>query len=682
MKTVRATLLSAIMLALGLPSAVALGAERDIADYGPSTKGFSPESGVLKFQDDCPDETAFFKNVVPGLTNGSVAGSTVPPIEFIIDGKTVTMSISWDADNSFGFNITGGLAHIVAVTSDTNNLLYDYVNHYPAVNNVEPGTVIGPVFADGNLNDIQDAADVNHLDLCLAPVDTTPPSIVFIEPLNGDTVAGSTVTVRVEVTDDSGVDPDSVTISVNGETLGFMSCGTTQPPLECSYLWNTAGLLGPYTITVTATDQAVTNPDGPNTGTASVDIEVIDLTSCFGTLGEEDFDPDPTEPLYAGGCNPTGKVLLQAPPDTETCAGDNPPNTCFLMGTLLKPDPARVSALYDAGDCPAGKPDYCGSGFPDCRMAEDATGSWYPKYKENLYVFDSQQQRGVGIHPDLAAGVLAAVQASYPPGSTPPQDLNNALVLDDTTYCANGCCSIAQHVKGYKETASGVEGTQPSVLYPEWPVAPPTGLAFIKTHFPGLVVPLGQLAKCYDEDTNRDLQNAAGAGYAPLFQSPDDTGFVTVLTQRCKNPARDLTRNNGLDVSNIIVSTAGLDYIDVETAPIEVLTFMYQQSEADFARLFFILDVVERDALLDTGNFRRDVRSPVNQAKRRFDNFNTTSLQQSIDALADAADGIRTKTTYLVVEANPPGEALALIEHLIWDLGLLKRELIRVEALP
>ena len=72
----------------------------------------------------------------------------------------------------------------------------------------------------------------------------------------------------------------------------------------------------------------------------------------------------------------------------------------------------------------------------------------------------------------------------------------------------------------------------------------------------------------------------------------------------------------------------------------------------------------------------------MNQAKRRFDNFNTTSLQQSIGALIDAADGIRTKTTYDVTEANPPGEALALIEHLIWDLGLLNEELIRVEALP
>ena len=87
------------------------------------------------------------------------------------------------------------------------------------------------------------------------------------------------------------------------------------------------------------------------------------------------------------------------------------------------------------------------------------------------------------------------------------------------------------------------------------------------------------------------------------------------------------------------------------------------------------------EVLVLTGNFNRDVASPINQAKARFGNFNVTSLQQSIDALIVAADGIRTKTTYKVVEENPPGELLALVEHLIWELGLLQRELTRVEAL-
>ena len=92
MKTARATLSSAIMLMLSLLTSGALGAERDITEYSDSTNGFYPKSGILKFQSDCPEGTAFFKNVAPGLTNGGVAGSTVPPIQFIIDGKTVAVA--------------------------------------------------------------------------------------------------------------------------------------------------------------------------------------------------------------------------------------------------------------------------------------------------------------------------------------------------------------------------------------------------------------------------------------------------------------------------------------------------------------------------------------------------------------------------------------------------------------
>jgi hypothetical protein len=675
MKTARATLSSAIMLMLSLLTSGALGAERDITEYSDSTNGFYPKSGILKFQSDCPEGTAFFKNVAPGLTNGGVAGSTVPPIQFIIDGKTVAVSISWDAENSFGFDITGGLAHIVAVTSDTNNLLYDYVNYYPPTPiNLEkdPVPVYGPVVADGNLNAIQDAADVNHLDLCLAPLDTTPPVIEFISPLPEVPESGTTMSVIVEVTEESGLDP--VTGSFNGNSFELPCEQLSDTKYRCSTTLSIADLpAGTYTITVTATDQAFPQS---NSVTVSADVELLDFTSCFGTLGEEDFAQIPTETdeegnlIYAGGCNPTGKVLIQAPPDNSACTGSDPAAGCYIDGTLLKP------AIPTA---------HCGDyGFPDPRMTmielpspEYPVGRWVPTTKSSLNIFTD-----IGIDPAQEASVLAAVQASYPDPDPndpdpllPPPDLDNALVLDDKTYCANGCCVIAQHLKG----------NFLDELYLAWPDV--NGLAFIKTHNARFLLGDDLAAKCYDYDPDGpplpsfDLQDAASVGYMPLFQTPDDSGFLTVLTQDCRNPARDLTRNNGFDVSNIIVSTA-VPRISVEEAPIEVLNFMYQQSEEDFVRVFFLLDVIERDALLKDGNFRRDVRSPMNQAKRRFDNFNTTSLQQSIDALADAADGIRTKTTYEVVEANPPGEALALIEHLIWELGLLKQELTRVEALP
>ena len=157
------------MLVLSLLTSVTLGSERPIEDYDPSSSGFYPEAGVLKDQNHCPAGTAFFKNQFPGLTNGP--GGTFAELTFLIDGTGVTFRVDWFDENSFSFSVLGGVAHIVGVTSDTNNLLYDYVNFYPAVNTLGPNAVNAPVSADGDLNKISDAADVNHLDLCLAVAD-------------------------------------------------------------------------------------------------------------------------------------------------------------------------------------------------------------------------------------------------------------------------------------------------------------------------------------------------------------------------------------------------------------------------------------------------------------------------------------------------------------------------------
>ncbi len=264
--------------------------------------------------------------------------------------------------------------------------------------------------------------------------------------------------------------------------------------------------------------------------------------------------------------------------------------------------------------------------------------------------------------------MLAALQASYPPAYMPPNSLKDALVLDENTFCANGCCLAAQHTKG-----ALLDG-----LYQAWDEE--NGTAFIKVHFTREQFEedgKGGLATfCYDDSSFPYLQNSFNAGYQPLFQSLDDTGFLTVLTQACNSPARTLSRGNGFDVSNLIVSTA----MPVETDPIAVLDFAFQESQEDFDRVFFLFGIIDRDGLLLSGNFNRDVQNPMKEAQRRFSNFNPLSLQKSIESLEEAAFGIRTKTTYLITEANPPGEALALIEHLIYDLGVLRDELIRVEG--
>ena len=721
----------------------------------------------IKSAGQCPSDTVFFKNAFPNLTNGPGSGVT-PPTPFNIGGTTVWMTVSWNEDNSFGFDIMGGVAHRVGVTVDTNRFIYEY----------SPAPLV-PVSNDQNLNWYMDpnevGDDVAHLDLCLSvadPGDIVDPDVTIIAPTVNDVVFGDDVavitiatdndsvssvtasvvgtsvsavclpdsmntnqyncsldttslgsgnfTILVSATDPAGntgtatvgvfVDNDAPTVTINEPSQdaevsgtqtvsatvvdnvavnpgsvtacvypdGASSCadplaedlGTGTPAGSDTYtwMWDTSPLLaGTYTIEASGEDTS------GNTGTDTVTVEVVkSFADCFGTLGDEDFEGNPSEPDtgLAGGCKPTDLVRLQTSQFTQNCAGPNPDYTCFLSGTLLKPHPDNVTA-------------HCGDhGFQDPRMIMIEApspmypaGRWIPNEKRALHVFAE-----LGIDPSLEAGVLAEVQAAYPPGSTAPTSLDDALVLDENTYCANGCCAFAQHVKGYETEVPGVppSGTQLSVLYPVWPQ---NALAFIKVHFPLLVLDDEDLiAECYDTISNPDLQNTGGAGYQPLFQNADDSGFVTVLTQKCVNPARTLTRNNGFDASNVIVSTAE-PYIDAGASPVAVLNFMYQQNEEDFARLFASLDVIDRDDLVLSGNFRRDVRSPVNQAKKRFDNFNKNSLQQSINALIDAEDGIRTKTTYVVTEANPPGEALSLISHLIWELGLLREELIRLEDL-
>ena len=406
-------------------------------------------------------------------------------------------------------------------------------------------------------------------------------------------------------------------------------------------------LAGPYTIEVSAADTS------GNTGTDSVDVELIKLLSdCFGTLGDEDFEGDPEPETGFTGCRLTDLANVQAPPDTAVCDVQDPPAECFIAGKLLKPDPGKVADLASQG-CDACVPNYCGEyGFPDPRMEQLVNGRWVPQQPlTELVVF---QELGGAPAPD-----------SLPPGSTPA----TALVLDKYTYGFEGCFVVAQHVKG----------AFLDILYPFWPQNPATGLVFIKTHFPEDVLPVDQVAKCYGAGGNFDLQDAGGAGYVPLDQlltvederTEDGIGTVFVATQKCVNPARTLTRNNGFDVSNI-VETAGIDFA---SNPEEVLDFKYQLADMKFDALFTALANAQPTLL--TGKFS-DVSSPVNQAKSQFLNRKRQSLTRAIRDLEEAADAIRTKTTWLVTEANWPGDALARIENLIWRIKMLREELTRL----
>ncbi|NQV86484.1 MAG: Ig-like domain-containing protein, partial [Woeseiaceae bacterium] len=321
------------MLALSLVASVALAQKTDPASkYAVSSPaGIAPKSGVIKFLRDCPVGTdAFFKNVSPFISGGpgGDTGEYLWEGVFPVDGSEVTLNVYWKADNSYRFEAFGGVVWAVGPEIDSDKLIYEFDT---------------PVFADGGHNVLLsgDSAAVNHLDLCLSLVDTTPPVIEFIEPLDGDTVSGI-VTVIVTATDPSGVDPNSVTVSVNGGTPVSMTCtekSATQ--YECKYDWLTTEPgeelpAGTYTITVEAKDGAV---PVQNTATVTITVDLVNsLSSCFGILGDEDFTGVVLPDGYANGCKPTPLANVQAPPYTKAC---NPelqlpeyiiPAFCYISG--------------------------------------------------------------------------------------------------------------------------------------------------------------------------------------------------------------------------------------------------------------------------------------------------------------------------------------------------------------
>jgi hypothetical protein len=118
------------------------------------------------------------KNVYcpPGSTHvkgfdGSMGGDTAQIIyeSFIIDGYTVTVKITEEVDNSFRFDVDGGLMAMVYVKGNTYWMKYQYE---PPLG--WPATNTGPVIFDTGLHDgyvdgKENYQNVSHLDMCLIP---------------------------------------------------------------------------------------------------------------------------------------------------------------------------------------------------------------------------------------------------------------------------------------------------------------------------------------------------------------------------------------------------------------------------------------------------------------------------------------------------------------------------------
>ena len=634
---------------LSLFAAATFAAEIPIEYIDDSANGTQPTDEWLKDASYCPDGI-FLKNLVPGLTNGSDGGSTTVALD--LAGEPAAMTITWGPgpgpaaypadlpENAFGFSFEGAYAQAVGVTTNTNS----YHFNYRILN------ATAPVQEDSNLNKLTDAgldlfgviADVNHLDLCLVAVDDDAPFVSIDAPLDGAEVSGD-VRIIATISDDSGLDPlnpVSITI-VNVDTNQQVDPSLISAPIVSGNqftwtLYSSSVDVGLYRITVTATDGSVL----ANVGSAQITVEIIDIGSCLGVIGDEDLT-NPTSDQFGGGCTPSIVTIQAAPDYNPNCVGIDTNETCTINGELLEADDTS----------------FCGPGaFRDPRMSL-VDGKWVPTDVRELVVFD-----------ELGGAPVSTSPAWFPSGV--PID---ALVLDEYTYGYRGCFGVVFHYRNFLLTSA----------YPEWPDFPATGLVFVKTVFPEIdwvdpAYPDREVAKCYGEDGNFDLQEAAEFAYQTDWKTLMIGGTATPYTNACGS-ARTLTRDKSFEVFNVI-ETAGIDFdagIDPETGTTgreKVLQFKYDLAAVKFVELFAVLDNAEPTLL--TGRYSA-VTSKVNQAKRQFENRTAASLDRAIGDLRDASDVIKIETTWTVNEENWPGDALGRIENLIYRLGLLKLELER-----
>lgn len=635
------------MPVMGLFASAALAGD---ADLPLDTAYASPVEGVtLKNQNDCP-AGRFYKNQFPSLTNGTPGGSTT--IVFDVDGKAVPMTVTWAGDNSFFFDLDGGIAYAVGVTVDTNNFLYLYGP---------------PVVGDAGMNDYPGdiiAQDVNHLDLCLGTLDTEFPVVSITYPQDGGTAPIGTITVTATVTDNEGL--SSVTASVEGGSLTDpidLGEGTLSDtvPNQYEWTWIATDLLPDfYKLTVTATDTATaTATTTANTTIAVSNFElIITAASCVGFRLPD--DPDEGE-----GCNPTGAVNIQVPPvnnfndGPDGCDARNG-EICTITGDLLKPDSDKVGMHPGTLGCPA-----CAScpvdSFPDPRMEEDADGNWVPADFRPLDVF-------------FELG-LSADSPQFDPGT---------LILNEYTF-GFPCIVIAKHNKNFPLNVGFP--FWPNQDDPNTPEDEATGVVFAKTLFPERVVlPPDLRPECYDQLGNANLQEANQGGYSTTDKGLMFGGTAAVLTDACFNPARDMTRGKSFDISGI-VEHGGIPFdMNDAASGYAVLDFKFERAQSAFDALFFAID--NADAAVDefgapclrSGKIS-DVTRRANQARSQFNKFNVTTLGRALEDLGILVDVVRSQQDWCVIEENHAGDILSQAYGLLWRIEQIRTELIRIEGL-
>jgi hypothetical protein len=624
----------ASMLVLGLLTSVAFAGKEDpAAKYAPSDNGVQPVSGVLKFLSDCPAGTdAHFKNVNPFISGGpNRDGEIFWRGVFPVDGSNVTLDVYWKPeDNSYRFVATDGVVWAVGPEIDSDKIIYPY----------DP-----PVFADGGHNVLESAepsASVNHLDLCLSLVDSTPPGIFFEAPQDGDTVSGDSVTVSVLVTDEeSGLATDA-----NGNELVFLSVDDgvtenvqmtctavpgTEGQFRCLADWDTSGLAtGLYDITVVATDGAV--PD-QNEETASITVEFqFSLADCFGDLDDGDFDP--SEPQ---GCNPTLQLKLQAP------FGANEPETKFISGEVIQATESAKS-FRDCG------PD----ALPDPRVGYNA--------ELNRWEINPGW---VGISGNVGElhvfGDLVGVRPANLPADA-------EWIIGPLHYGYNGCFGGTWHYKNW------------SLFEAYGPNANP--LFFIENFFPRLtwVDPDREIALCYGDlinldppvqrqgDFTYDLQQSAEFMYQPTYPENTVEGMSMPYTETCNG--RTLSKSKSFAGWNFIETT-----LNPGAAEEAVVQFKCDLIDQQFTNLQTVVALAKLD--LTKGKVSTAERF-INQAQSQAENCpQVQSMERAYGDLASAFDAWRN-LEFFVTEENPAGDVLGRIGNLRFRIFNVSEEIVRL----
>ena len=681
-----------------------------------------PEIGVVLKSErrDCPSGTKFFKNAFPSLTNGQGGGARTEI--YSIDNTDVTMTVTWDGDNFFRFDIVNGVAHKVGVKIDTLSLLYNYET--------------APISGDAPLNKLTSgqAADVNHLDLCLSPAtpDTVLPDVTITSPVAGVTVSG-TVTVTATVTDEPDNELSSVTASVNGVSLGT---GTFTAPDQYAWDWETSTSSTDFPIvTVSATD-----PSG-NTGTASVNVlldteppdvtftppspsdgdkvsdtvtvtatvtdnvAVSSVTASVGgvSLGTGTFTaPDQYEWMWdttafstgaqtitvsatdtSGntGTDSVGVTVVLSAASCEGLIGDDDPNQaegCNPSGVeniQLSPDNDLDNcALNNGGEVctieaflltPSIPPiTQFSTGVLDICDGPNAFPD--PRVDSNGFPFDP---RPLYVFMELGGA---------PDPSAYPKTSGRELILDEFTF-GNPCFAVVYSERNFDLFTA----------FPEWPNAddPQTedveaGLVFIKTQFPEFL-DIGPIVRCYGPDDdqvppqldpNFDLQETGEATYQTTDKSRMIEQTAAAMTNACFNPKRLSSRDKSFSVLNT-KEHCGFDF-NSSTGPADVLDCKFTLADGKFDALEVSLDLAA--PFLISPKFA-NLNRKFNQARSQYNKKNSNSLARAIADLKDLLFQVATGD-WTVTEENYPGDAQMRIENLIHRVTLLKSEVDRLSG--